>query len=85
MREPDEALVQDLEQRFFYHPPTSEGVEEHHERVNKTTYLLARHLAGGIPECREVSLALTKLEEARMWFNAAVARYQVNAPAPEDG
>lgn len=35
---------------------------------------LAVAMFEGIPDCRERSIALTKLEEAVFWANAAIAR-----------
>jgi hypothetical protein len=37
---------------------------------------LAEEITRSCPECREKSLALTKVEEAVMWANAAIARHE---------
>jgi hypothetical protein len=66
--------MDDLENRFTYHPPKGD---------QPGRYLTIREdggrLAGVIdslcPDSREKSLALTKLEEAVMWANAAIARH----------
>lgn len=64
----------DLVNRFRYHPATTPGRMAAHERVR----LACHHVAGMIndlcPEGREKSLAVTKLEEAMFWANAALAR-----------
>jgi hypothetical protein len=45
---------------------------------------LGDDIQAGVPECRERSLALTKLEEASFWVQAAIARNQTQiSPAPE--
>lgn len=63
----------DLEKRFTYHPP-KEGQPEKYEVLRRNTLLLAGMMDEFCPDSREKSLALTKLEEAVMWANAAIAR-----------
>lgn len=78
-------LAQVIEQRFGYHPPSTPDVATAHEKgrqlfsdVTKELVAVAGVVAPG--ETRELSLVVTKLEEAAMWFHAHVARNQV-APA----
>lgn len=59
----------ELKTRFTYHPP-KDG-----ESVHNEAHLLAEHIVASSPECREQSLALTALEEAVFWTNAAIARH----------
>lgn len=44
------------------------------EAIRCTALLLALDLADMCPPCRELSLAVTSLEEAVMWASAAVLR-----------
>lgn len=63
----------DIENNFTYHAPKPDQISRYTEiRQNaKLTAELIDHLC---PDSREKSLAMTKLEEAVMWANAAIAR-----------
>ena len=68
----------DLEKRFTYHPP-KEGQPKRYEDIRYETIrhnaiLFAYGLSNDCPPSRELSLALTKLEEVVFWANAAIAR-----------
>lgn len=65
--------MSDLENRFTYHNP-SEGNKPKHVQVNETLLAVAEDFDELLPDGREKSLALTKLEEAKFWSNAAIAR-----------
>ena len=58
---------------FRFHPATAETGPKH-ERVREACHRLALDLIELAPPSRELSLALTSLEEAMMWANAAIAR-----------
>lgn len=66
----------EIANRFAYHPPSTEDVAENHEYIRSLCWNLANSLNNVCPESRELSLALTKVEEAMFWANAAVARNQ---------
>ena len=66
-------MTSDLERRFTYHPP-KEGQPEKYVRIRNCAFVLAELVDGLCPDSREKSLALTKVEEAVMWANAAIAR-----------
>ena len=64
-----------LAHRFAYHPADTEEKKQRHEAVRDTLLEAAEAitvLTG--PPTREQSLAITKLEEAMFWANAAIAR-----------
>lgn len=64
----------ELLNNYTYHAPSQDkGLK--HEDVRSAIYDVASWLNKTLPDCREKSLALTKLEEATMWANAALARY----------
>ncbi len=66
--------IQDLKNRFTYHPPT-EGQPEVYEALRSQGLLLALHINDVAPDSREKALAITHLEDAIMWANAAIARH----------
>lgn len=66
---------EDLRNRFDYHQPSTEEIKNLHEAIRNHTLDLAAHLDRALPDCREKSLAITKLEEVMFWANAAVARH----------
>lgn len=57
---------------FLYHPATPESAKTH-DMLRSTAITLARSWFDALPEGREKSLAFTKLEEALMWANKAIA------------
>ena len=63
----------DLENRFTYHAP-KEGQPAIYGGLRDHAKELAYHIKNVTPASREQSLALTKLEEAVFWANAAIAR-----------
>lgn len=62
-----------LKNRFTYHPPQP-GQPERYQQVRAAALDLAEELTSNCPESRELSLAITKLEEVVFWANAAIAR-----------
>jgi hypothetical protein len=65
----------DLANRFGYHRPTDDHVTRH-EKARSGCHELAQHLVQLVPPGRELSLALTALEEVAMWANAGIARQE---------
>lgn len=59
--------------RFTYHAP-KEGQPEKYREIRAQAKDLATTILLTTPESREQSLAITKLEEATFWANAAIAR-----------
>ncbi|MEU7096067.1 Acb2/Tad1 domain-containing protein [Kitasatospora aureofaciens] len=67
----------EINNRFDHHPPTDEDTVILHEYVRAQCKRLASELDLHLLDGREKALALTKLEEAMFWANAAVARQVV--------
>lgn len=70
---PSERVEAQIEKSFTYHKP-KEGQPERYIVIRDKAKSLAYDIAELTPESREQSLALTKLEEAVMFANAAIAR-----------
>lgn len=64
---------QEIETRFTYHKPQGDQAIKY-ESIRAQAKTLAGWIAEWCPESRELSLAITKLEECVMWANAAIAR-----------
>ena len=69
----------ELRNRFIYHPPPNKERIDAHARVSEHCLLLAMDLRDTCPPGRNLSLALTHLEDVRMRANAALA-----CDSPED-
>lgn len=76
VREGEPNYVAELARRFNYHQPPNQRVVDKHQQVREGCHYAANVVATACPEGREKALALTKLEEAMMWANAAIARNQ---------
>jgi hypothetical protein len=63
----------ELDIRFDYHAP-DDGKISQHERTRNHIRAVAEWIDHTLPDCREKSIVMTKLEEAMMWANAAIAR-----------
>ena len=63
----------DIENRFTYHPPQADQVERY-ERLRSAGREFAKLLADLCPPSRELSRAVTHVDEAVMNANAAIAR-----------
>jgi hypothetical protein len=65
---------EDLVTRFTYHAPKDQSQKDRYEYLRGIGHGFAESISKNCPPSRERSLALTKLEEAVMWANAAIAR-----------
>lgn len=65
----------ELEKRFSYHNADPEQIAKL-EDIRKNMKWLAELLTTHCPESRELSLALTNLEQAQFWANASIVRNQ---------
>jgi hypothetical protein len=63
----------DLDNRFAYHKPDGMKINEH-EAVRELFADAAEDICRALPDSRERALALTNLEQAMFWTNAAIAR-----------
>jgi len=76
-RELTEAEHADIERRHAHHPPKDATVGERHKLAREVLIDATKRVMELLPErCREGSLFLTKMDEARMWANAAIALNQ---------
>lgn len=66
-------IHEELAVRFTHHPPKGDQVERYGV-LRAEAHDFATRIVELTPESREQSLALTKLEEAVMFANAAIAR-----------
>lgn len=73
------ALNPKIENNFTYHAPTP-GQPEKYEKLRAKAKELAYLIEELCPASREQSVALTELETAVFWANAAIARNPVKAP-----
>lgn len=62
-----------IENNFKYHAPKP-GQPEIYQEIRDKAKELAYLIDEKVPNSREKSLAMTKLEEAVMWANAGIAR-----------
>ena len=62
----------ELDTIFMYHAP-KEGQPERYVRLREKAKELAQLVVGLTPQSREQSVALTNIQQAVMWANAAIA------------
>ncbi len=65
---------EDIANRFAFHAATTAEKRGDHGTVRDSCLVLASLLNDLLPEGREKSTAITKLEEVMFWGNAALAR-----------
>lgn len=63
----------DLANRFTYHPPKP-GQPEAYQVLRDQAHAFAKTIVANCPPSRELSLAITHLEETVFWANASIAR-----------
>lgn len=72
--------IEELEDRFNYHPPRDGTDVARHHRVRNVLFDAARAIVEEVPEGRERAAALTRIEEAMFWANAGIARARSLTP-----
>ncbi len=65
----------DLDQVFTYHRPTGDQ-QPRYEALRAKAKELAGLICDSTPESREQSVALTNVQQAVMWANAAIAIHE---------
>lgn len=78
-----EDMQKRLDNDFAYHPPTPDQIARY-PHIRSEAKALAVTLCKLCPPSRELSLALTHLEEAVMFANASIARNETTNGFPED-
>lgn len=74
---PDQAAQRAaVDHNFVNHPPSTPEVGKRLDYLTGLFQQLGYELVAELPDSREKSVALTKLEECSMWSKAAVARNQ---------
>ncbi len=68
-----EKMAKQLDNNFMYHAPKEDQPQRYTE-IRSGARMYAEWVCNNAPESRELSLFLTKLEEAVFWANAAIAR-----------
>jgi len=68
----DKKLLEEIEDDLVYHKPDAEKAARH-EQISSAARDFARVVIENCPASRERSVTITKLQEARMWANAAIA------------
>ncbi len=66
-------MEEQIKNNFKYHAPKGEQIEVY-KKIRENVKQIALMINEYIPDSREKSLSLTKLEEAVMWANAGLAR-----------
>lgn len=72
----------DLDNLFTYHPPHGDQVERY-GTIRAAGLTFAEEIAESCPPSPERSTALTKIREAVMWANAAIACNETSNPPEE--
>lgn len=70
----------DLDNRFAFHASTGAKGDDH-AQIRQACRETSRTIDRICPDSREKSLAVTALEEAMMWANAALARHDTETGA----
>jgi len=64
----------DIDDRFAFHPATDDEKRDAHSSARQACKRAADTINELCPDGREKAVAITKLEEAMFWANAALAR-----------
>ena len=67
------STLEEFDRIFMYHEPDEAQIAKF-KTIRAKAHDLALYMEDNVTACREKSLAFTKLQEAVMWANAAIAR-----------
>ena len=70
---PSTEYYSELGNRFSYHVPFG-SQKDRYEAIRRKVYNLAEYLGKVCPPSRELSIAMTKLDEVMFFANASIAR-----------
>lgn len=76
----DEKVYKKIDNNFMYHSPIGDQPKKY-SAIRGIGKEIAYLIEALVPDSREKSLAMTKLEEAVMWANAGIARNTPNKEA----
>jgi hypothetical protein len=68
--------IEQMEHNLTNHPPQSDGIELKMDDATAMMIQVGYWIINNVPQGREQSVALTKLEELSMWVKAGIARNQ---------
>jgi len=77
-RRPTKEEYAEMAKRFTFRVDLDDEQLEDMDSSRLSGKLLAESMMHSAPRCRELSLALTRLEEAVMWANKAIVRRNEN-------
>jgi hypothetical protein len=76
--------IRDITHRFAFHPATTAEKRDEHTSIRVQCAHLAHNLNEQLPDGREKSTAIERLEEVMFWGNAAIARANPDRPSAGD-
>ncbi len=69
----EDSRTEDLiEVGFYYHAPSGDQPRRY-EEINEAAKALAQAINKNVPPGREKALAMTQLQQSKMWANAGIA------------